>query len=115
MVRFTAALIDSEPSSALDLICGIAAGFVISGTSGPSRDRAVSPLHRLPGMAWQPRSATLTSDPYAGDKVPAAASEVDGCVDGLRITIAIPIQTSVRMVLTNANCETDNCRIAVPR
>ncbi len=46
MVRFTTALIDSEPSSTVDLIGGMAAGFVMSGTVG----RAVTAVYRSHGV-----------------------------------------------------------------
>jgi len=112
MVRVTTALIDSEPlSTGPDRRNRRGLGDERHGrvVTAVCRSCAVFPA----GVA----AAVGVGDfrLYAGDKVPVAASEVDGCVDGLRITIAIPIQTSVRMVLTNANCETDNCRIAVPR
>ena len=99
--------------AAVDLIGGMAAGFVMSGTVG----LAMTAGYRSHPSSRHGVAAVGGVDfrRYAGDKVPAAASEVDGYVDGLRIIMAIPIHTSVRIVLTNANCETDNCRIAVPR
>jgi hypothetical protein len=102
--RGTNALVVALP---IARVGGLAAGFVTSAKSG--RTVIVRFTAYAVFQAWRgARGRRRYFATYAGDKVPAAASEADGYVDGLRITMAIPIHTSVRIVLTNANCETDN-------